>query len=135
MRDDQRRLGVALDECAQARGDRRQASPAVDQDRDAPLGGDLEHRPEPLVGGGEFLRARVQLDPVRAGVEAAARLLDRLLVQIEADERDQPAVERSANASVRSFAALNDGCRSGSSRQNMKAREMPYLRHVRSSWS
>ena len=66
--------------------------PRVDQDRHAPLGGELEHRAEPLVGRVELLRARVELDPSRAGVEAARRLLDRRLVQVEADERDQPAV-------------------------------------------
>ena len=91
VRDDQRRLRVAVDERAQPVGDRRQAAAAVDQDRHAPLGGDLEDGREPLVGGGELLRARVQLDAARAGVEAAARLLDRRLVQVEADERDQPA--------------------------------------------
>ena len=99
----------------------------MDQDRHAPLGGELEHRPEPLVGRAEPLRARMELDPAGAGVEAAPRLLDRRLVEVEADERDEPSLDRSANASVRSFAALNAGCRSGSSRQNMNAREMPYL--------
>ena len=38
---------------------------------------------------------------------------------------------RAANASVRLLAALKAGWRSGSSRQNMNAREMPYLRHQR----
>ena len=61
----------------------------MDQDWDASLRGDLEHRREPLVGRGELLRARVQLDAARPGVEAAPRLLDRRLVQVEAHERDQ----------------------------------------------
>ena len=34
----------------------------------------------------------MQLDPARARVEAALRLLDRRLVQVEPDERDQPPV-------------------------------------------
>ena len=92
VRDDQRRLRVAVDERAQAVGDRRQAAAAVDQDRHAVLGGDLEDRREPLVAGGELLGARVQLDAARAGSEAAARLLERRLVQVEPQERDQPPV-------------------------------------------
>ena len=63
----------------------------MNQDRHAPLGGELEHRAEPLVGGGELLRPRVELDPARAQVEAAARLFDGCLVQVEPDERDQPS--------------------------------------------
>ena len=55
------------------------------------LGGEREHRLEPRVARGELLRARMQLDPAGAEVEAARRLLDRRLVQVEADERDQPA--------------------------------------------
>ena len=86
------RLGVALDERREPGRDRRQPAAAVDQDRHAPLGRELEHRPEPLVGRVEALRARVQLDPARAGVEAARRLLDRRLVQVEPDERDEPPV-------------------------------------------
>ena len=86
------RLGIAVDERREPGRDRRQAAAAVDQDRHAPLGRELEHRPEPLVGRAEALRARVQLDPLRAGVEAAVRLLDRRLVQVEPHERDEPAL-------------------------------------------
>ena len=43
--------------------------------------------------------------------------------------------DRAAYASVRSFAALNAGCRSGSSRQNMNAREIAYRSMIPSSWS
>ena len=64
----------------------------MDQDRHAPLGGELEHRREPLVVEQEALRARVQLDPAGAEVEAAARLLDRALGQVEPDERDEAAL-------------------------------------------
>ena len=42
--DDQLRLGVAVDEPREVVGDRRQAAAAVDQDRHAPLGRELEHR-------------------------------------------------------------------------------------------
>ena len=84
--------GVALDERGEPVRDRGQAAAAVDQDRDAALGREREHGPEPLVGRVEALGARVQLDPARAGVEAARRLLDRRLVQVEADEGDQPAL-------------------------------------------
>ena len=84
--------GLALDERGEPVGDRRQAAAAVDQDRHAPLLGEREHRPEPVVGRVEALRPRMELDPARARVEAARRLLDRRLVQVEPDERDQPAV-------------------------------------------
>ena len=57
-----------------------------------PLRRQLEDRREPLVVEQELLRPRMQLDPARAEVEAAARLLDRPLVEREAHERDQPAV-------------------------------------------
>ena len=136
VRDDQRRLRVAVDERAQAVGDRRQAAAAVDQDRHAALGRELEDRREPLVAGVELLGARVQLDAAGAGVEAAARLLDRRLVQVEPHERDQPAARcaRRRRASGRSR-RVNAGCRSGSSRQNMNAREIPYAAISASSWS
>ncbi len=54
--------------------------------------GEREHRPEAVVGRVEALRPRMQLDPARARVEAALRLLDRRLVQVEPHERDEPAV-------------------------------------------
>ena len=92
VRDDQRRLGVALHQRREPGRDRRQAAAAVDQDRHAPLGGEREHRAQPLVGRAEALGPRVELDPARAGVEAADGLLERRLVQVEADERDQAAV-------------------------------------------
>ena len=92
MGDDQARLGITVDERPQAVGDRRQATAAVDQDRHAPLGGEREHGAEPLVRGGELLCTRVELDPAGTEVEAAAGLLDRRLVEVEAHERDQPAL-------------------------------------------
>ena len=78
--------------CASPVGDRRQTTAAVDQDRHAPLGGKLEDRREPLVVQQELLRPRMQLDAARAGVEAARRLLDRALREVEPDERDEPAL-------------------------------------------
>jgi hypothetical protein len=60
------------------------------------------------------------LIPRAPSVEAARRLLDRLLGQVEPRERDQPAAGALGVASVRSFAARKAGCRSGSSMQNMK---------------
>ena len=87
--DDQLRARVGVDEPAQVVGDRRQAAAAVDQDRHAALGGELEHRRQPLVVQQELLGTRVELDPARAEVEAARGLLDRLLGQVEPHERDQ----------------------------------------------
>jgi hypothetical protein len=69
-----------------------QPAAAVDQDRHAVLRRKREDRRKPLVGGREFLSARVQLDPAGAERERPLRLLDRRLVQVEAQEGDQPAV-------------------------------------------
>ena len=90
--DDQRHIRVRLDQAREPVGDRRQPAPAVDQDRDAALPCELEHRREPSVGRVEPLRARVQLDPACARVEAPRGLLDRRLVQVEPHERDQAAL-------------------------------------------
>ena len=65
--------GIRVDEAREVVGDRRQPAAAVDQDRHAPLGREREHRREPLVVEQELLRARVELDPARAEVEAALR--------------------------------------------------------------
>ena len=92
MRDDQGRLGVGVVEPAEVVGDRRQAAPAVDEDGDAPLGGEREDRLEPLVVQEEALRPRVELDPARPQIEAPCRLLDRLLRQVEPDEGDEEAL-------------------------------------------
>ena len=92
VRDDQLRVGVLVDEPREVVGDRRQPAAAVDQDRHAPLGGEREDGCQPLVVQQEALRARVELDPARAEVEAALGLLDRALGQVEADERDQPSL-------------------------------------------
>ena len=92
VRDDQLHACAALDERVQVGGDRRQSAAAVDEDRHAALARKLEHGREPLVLQRDLLRARMQLDPAGAGVDAAVRLGDRILVQVEADERDQPAV-------------------------------------------
>ena len=77
--DDQLGVGIRLHEAGQLLGDRRQAAAAVDQDRNAPLGSEREHGRQPLVVQEEPLRARMELDPPGAEVEAARRLLDRLL--------------------------------------------------------
>ena len=55
------------------------------------VGRELEDRREPLVVEQELLRPRVQLDPAGAEVEAAHRLLDRALGQVEPDEGDELA--------------------------------------------
>ena len=79
-----------MNQAIQVVRDRRQPAPAVDEDRHAPLGGDREHRREPLVVEQELLRARVELDPTGAAVEAPLGLGDRLLAQVEPDVRDHP---------------------------------------------
>ena len=94
MGQDQLGLGMVLDEPAQVIGDRRQAASGVDQDRHAPLGGELEHRVEPALAEVELLGAGVELDAPRAPVEAALCLGDRLGGQVEPAERDERAVGR-----------------------------------------
>src|SRR5438445_4488930 len=89
MRDDQLYAFAAFHERVQVVCDRRQAAAAVDQDGDVALCGERKHRIEAFVLEGDLLRARMQLDPAGARVEAASRLLYRRLVQVEADERDQ----------------------------------------------
>ena len=56
--DDQLRVRIAVDEAREVVRDRRQSAPAVDQDRDAALGGDREDRRQPLVVEHEALRPR-----------------------------------------------------------------------------
>ncbi len=73
VREDQLRAGVVVDELLQPRGDRRQAAAGVDEDRHAALGREREDRDEPLVVREELLRARMELDPAGAEVEAALR--------------------------------------------------------------
>ena len=87
--DDQLGVGVRLDEPPELGRDRRQPSPAVDQDRDPPLRRQPENGCEPLVVHEELLGSRVQLDPPRSTVEAALGLRDRVLREVEPDERDQ----------------------------------------------
>ena len=92
MGDDQLRVRVRFDEAREIVGDRRQPPTPVDEDRHAAVGRELEDRREPLVVQEEALRSRVELDPARAEVEAARRLLDRVLAQVEPDERDEATV-------------------------------------------
>ena len=92
MRDDQADPVVALDEGGEMVGDRRQPATAVDQDRHVAFDRDREDRLEAGVADRELLRARMELDPACAEVEAAGRLLDRAGVEIEPDERDEQAL-------------------------------------------
>ena len=84
--------GLRSTSAGQARGDRRQPAAAVDQDRHPPLGREREHGPEPLVGRIEALRARMELDPARARVEAARASSIGVSFEVEPDEGDQPAL-------------------------------------------
>ena len=88
--DDQLRFRVRVGEAPEVVRDRRQAATAVDEDRNLPLGRQLEHRRQPLVVEEEALGARMELDAAGAEVEAAFGLRDRILSQVEPDERDQP---------------------------------------------
>src|SRR6476619_8117976 len=90
MRDDQLGVWVALHQMPELLRDRRQPAPSVDEDRNVPLRRQRENRRQPLVVQQEPLRAWMQLDPPGAEIEAARRLLDRLLREVEADEGNQP---------------------------------------------
>ena len=83
---------MPVDDPMEVVGDRRQPSPAVDQDRHASLRRQREDRLESLVVQEELLGPRVQLDPPGAEIEAAGRLLDRLLAQVEPHEGDEHPV-------------------------------------------
>ena len=91
MRDDQGRVRITLDERGESGRDRRQPASAVDEDRNAAFRRQREDRREPLVARVEALGPRMELDPARAEVETAHRLLERRLVQVEPHERDQAA--------------------------------------------
>ena len=90
--DDQLRVVVPLDERRELVCDRGQSAPSVDEDGYPALGGECEDRVEPLVVQKESLCPRVELDPARAEVEAAPRLLFGSLGEVEADEGDQSPV-------------------------------------------
>ena len=90
MGDDQLRVGIGVGEAPEVVRDRRQAATAVDEDRDLSLGRQREHRRQPLVVQEEALGARMELDASRAEVEATLGLRDRILSEVEPDERDQP---------------------------------------------
>ena len=89
MRDDQLRVGIAVDAPREIVCDRRQASSPVDENRHLALGRELEHRRQPLVVQQELLRARMQLDSARAAVEAPSRLADRIFGEVEPYEWHQ----------------------------------------------
>ena len=92
MGDDEPDALVAPHERFQVLGDRRETTAAVDEDRHRALDREREDRREPLVVQGERLRAWMELDPLSAEVEAAPRLLEWAAREVEADERDEPAL-------------------------------------------
>ena len=92
VRDDELRVRIAIDYPRQVVRDRRQAAAAVDEDRDLPVGGELEDRGEALVVQQELLRPGMELDSLGAAVEHPCRLADRILREIQADEGDHPSV-------------------------------------------
>ena len=131
VRDDQLRVGVALDEAREVVGDRRQPAPAVDQDRNAALGGQREDRREPLVVEQERCARGWSLIPRAPRSRQRIRLLDRVLGQVEADERDQPSVRALGERERAVVRRPEAGSRSGSSMQNMKALRDPVALHDR----
>ena len=88
--DDQANVGVAVDERSQVIPDRGQSTTAVDQNRDVALDREREDVAQAPVADRELLGARMELDPTGPEIEAADRLLDRPLLEIEPHERDDP---------------------------------------------
>ena len=81
---------MAVDDAGEVVGDRRQSTPTVNQHRDRPLGRQLENRRQTLVVEQELLGTGMELDAAGAEIETARRLVDRILGEVEPDERDQP---------------------------------------------
>ena len=71
--------------------ERRDAAAGVDEHRDAALVGERHDVAHGRLGQREALGPRVQLDALGAGVEAAARLGQRVGARVEAAEGDEPA--------------------------------------------
>ena len=86
------RLRVALGKVDRVAGERRDPAPGVDHQRQSPLVGEREDRLHLGVAELEPLRPRMQLDPARAGFEAAPRLRNGIQLRVEAAERGQPPV-------------------------------------------
>src|SRR5271169_693624 len=89
---DQHRAGVAAGDVDQAGRERWQAAPGVNQDRNADALGECEDRVHLTAVEHEVLRSRMQLDPSRAGREAAFALGKRSFRWVQPTERDEPAV-------------------------------------------
>ena len=134
VRDDELRVRIGLDEAGEVVGDGRQAAAAVDQDGDSPLGREGEHGCEALVVQEELLRTRVELDAAGAEVEAADRFLDRLLGQVEADERNEgPPSARLRPASGRWRPGSRGGGRARPCRRRTPAGSVALEERTRSS--
>ena len=85
-------LRMAHGEVREPVGERRQSPPGMDQDRDPRVFGEREDGPHLRTVEDEVLRARMQLDPARAGGQAAFALVDRIFGGVQAAERGEPAV-------------------------------------------
>src|SRR5919198_664865 len=90
--EDQPRPGVALAEPERVAAKGGDPTPGVDEDRPLALVGQGEHLLQAGMVEGESLRARVELDPGGAGVEAALGLGGGLLLRIDATEGGQAAL-------------------------------------------
>ncbi len=88
--EDQRRVRVALGEPDGVLPERGDPAAGVDQHRQAALVRERDELADDRLVHPELLRARVQLDPGRAGVERPPRLGDRVVVRADAAEGDEP---------------------------------------------
>ena len=92
MREDQLRVRVARGERKGIVSKGGNAAPGVNQDRDAALAGERDERLDRRMVEREALGTRMELDPARPGREAAARLGERVVVRVDATEREKATV-------------------------------------------
>ena len=98
----------------------------MDEDRHVAARRDREDRRQPLVVQLEALRARVELDPAGAEVEAPSGLLgEPLLRQVEPDEGDEPPVRPLGERERAVVRCPEPRMPVGLVRQNMFARDTP----------
>ena len=93
--EDEPRLAVLGRQPRDLLAERRDPAPRVEEHRQPPLGGEGDEVLDDRMRQPEVVRARVQLDPVRACVDAPPRLGERLVgVGVDPAERHQPPARR-----------------------------------------
>ena len=92
MSQDQAGVWEVLGQLDGVQAERRNPPAGVDQDRERALVGERDQWLDARVIERELLGAGVELDPARAVVEAPLGLRQRVLVRVDAAERDEQSV-------------------------------------------